>query len=95
MRDYEVTFIVHPELEEAAFEEVVERVQEQIHEGGGTVSMVDIWGKRKLAYPIRKKWEGQYVYLEAQMPPSYCVELERNLRFIEPIMRFLVVRTDD
>lgn len=95
MRDYEVTFIVHPDLDENAFTEILERVKGWISEGDGTVSNVDLWGKRKLAYPIRKKSEGQYVHLKTNMAPSFCTTLERNMRLTEPIMRFLVVRLDD
>lgn len=90
MRSYEVVFIVHPDLEEAAFKEIVDRVSGWITEDGGTVSKVDVWGKRELAYPIRKKTEGQYVLLETEMAPNFCVDLERNMRLTEPIMRFLV-----
>lgn len=91
MRDYEVVFIVHPDLEENSFNEIVERVQGWITDAGGSIAKVNLWGKRKLAYLIRKQKEGQYVLLEAQMPPTFCVELERNLRFLEPVMRFLIV----
>ena len=95
MRDYEVVFIVHPDLDESSFNEVVKRVTEWITEAdGGTVSKVDLWGKRELAYPISQKNEGQYVLLETQMAPSFCVTLERNMRYQESIMRFLVARVD-
>ncbi len=90
MRNYEVVFIVHPELEESAFKEVVERVSGWISEGGGSVSKLDIWGKKDLAYPIRKRTEGQYVLLDTQMEPAFCITLERNMRLTESIMRFLV-----
>ncbi len=95
MRNYEVTFIVHPDIDGNAFNEIVERVSEWITEAGGTVSKVDLWGKRKLAYPIRKKNEGQYVLIHSLMTPSFCTTLERNMRYTEPIMRFLVVREDE
>ena len=90
MRDYEVVFIVHPDLDENAFNEVINRVRSWITEGGGQIDKVDLWGKRKLAYPIRKQTEGQYVLMETKMPPTYGAQLERNLRFLEPVMRFLV-----
>lgn len=90
MREYEITFIVHPDLDDAALHEVVERVRGWITESGGQVIKVDLWGKRKLAYPIRKQNEGQYVLMKSHMKPSYCAELERNLRFQEPVLRFLI-----
>ncbi len=94
MRDYEVVFIVHPELDDNAFKDIVERVRGWITEAGGTVSKIDLWGKRKLAYAIRKQREGQYVLMRTQMPPAFSAQLERNLRFLEPVMRFLIVTVE-
>jgi small subunit ribosomal protein S6 len=91
MRDYEVVFVVHPDLEEASLNELVTKVQGWITEAGGAITKVDLWGRRKLAYEIRKQREGQYVLLSAQMPSRFTTELERNLRFLEPVMRFLIV----
>jgi small subunit ribosomal protein S6 len=94
MRDYEVVFIINPDLDETAFKELTERVSSWITDAGGTVSKVDFWGKRQLAYPIGKKTEGQYVLIESNMAPSFCLELERNLRLTEPIMRFLIANKE-
>jgi small subunit ribosomal protein S6 len=90
MRNYEVVFIVHPDLDDSAFTDVVDRVKGWITEADGKVSNVDLWGKRKLAYPVRKQNEGQYVLMKAQMIPSFCSELERNLRLLEPVLRYLI-----
>ena len=90
MRDYELVFIVHPDLDDNAFKDVVDKVQSWITEAGGSVSKVDLWGKRKLAYAIRKQKDGQYVLMKTQMEPTYTATLERNLRFLEPVMRFLI-----
>jgi small subunit ribosomal protein S6 len=94
MRDYELVFIVRSDLDDNAFKEVVERVRVWITEAGGTVSKIDLWGKRKLAYAIRKQREGQYVLIKTQMPPAFSAQLERNLRFLEPVMRFLITADD-
>jgi small subunit ribosomal protein S6 len=94
VREYELVFIVHPDLEEAAFKELVDRVQSWITDAGGSVSKVDIWGKRRLAYDIKKQHEGQYVLLRVQMKPEFSAELERNFRFLEPVMRFLITSVD-
>lgn len=94
MRNYELVFIVHPELEDSAFNEIVDRVQSWITDGGGKVLKVDIWGKRQLAYPIRKQTEGQYVLVQSQIEPSRCAELERNLNIQEPILRYLLTTTE-
>jgi small subunit ribosomal protein S6 len=92
MREYELMFIVHPDLEATAFEEVVDRIKEWITEEGGKVVKEDLWGKRKLAYPIQKKEEGQYVLLDTELPTSAVAVIERNLRFLEPVMRFLITQ---
>lgn len=94
MRDYEVVFIVHPDLDEPAFKEVVDRVAGWIGSDGGTVHKVDVWGKRSLAYPIRKKTEGLYVLVNASFSPDRATEIERNMRLTEPIMRFIVTSKD-
>jgi small subunit ribosomal protein S6 len=91
MNEYELVFIVHPDLDENAFNDVLEKVKGWITEAGGQVTKVDLWGKRKLAYPIRKQSEGQYVLLNTTMAPSTCSSLERNLRFQEPILRYMLV----
>ena len=94
MREYELVFIVHPDLDDTALKDVIEKVSGWITEAGGSVSKVDLWGKRKLAYSIRKQKEGQYVLLKSQMEPTFGATLERNLRFLEPVMRFLLVSVD-
>lgn len=94
MREYELALVVHPDLDDTAFKDVVEKVKGWITEGGGTVSKVDLWGKRKLAYAIHKQKEGQYVILKTEMPPTFSAQLERNLRFLEPVMRFLIMSVD-
>ena len=94
MREYELIFIVHPDLEETATNEVVERVQGWITEAGGKINKVDPWGKRKLAYPIRKQNEGQYFFLLVEMNPISVAEIERSLRFLEPVMRFLITAVE-
>ena len=90
MRAYELVFIVHPDLDESAFKELVDKVKGWITEDGGQVTKVDLWGKRKLAYPIRKQNEGQYVLMQTSYAPAFGVKLERNLRLTEPILRFLI-----
>lgn len=90
MREYELVFIIHPDLEENAVNDVVNRVQGWITEAGGKVNKTELWGKRKLAYPIRKQTQGHYVFMNIAMAPVFGAELERNLRLYEPVMRFLV-----
>jgi len=94
MRNYEVVFIVNPDLDETALNSLVERVKAWITDAGGTVAKVDLWGRRRMAYIIRKQREGQYVLVQAQLAPSFTAELERNLRFLEPVMRFLITAVE-
>jgi len=95
MRQYEVAYIVHPDQDETAFKETVDRVQGLIEAGGGKVTKSEVVGKKKLAYEIRKQREGQYVFLQAEMPPTYCAELERTLNLLEPVMRFMITQVEE
>ncbi len=90
MRSYEIVFIVNPDLDETAVNGLVDRVKGWITTVGGTIAKVDLWGKRRMAYTIRKQREGQYVLVQADFEPSFTAELERNLRFLEPVLRFLI-----
>ncbi|NLG99846.1 MAG: 30S ribosomal protein S6 [Chloroflexi bacterium] len=91
MRNYEVVLIIHPDLDETALNGILDRVQGWIKDSGGSVDKIDLWGKRRLAYSIRKQREGQYVFMEAQIAPSFTAELERNVRLLEPIMRYSII----
>lgn len=90
MRNYEVVVIFHPDLDETALNGMIEKVKGWITEAGGTIESTDLWGKRRMAYIIRKQREGQYVYIQAVMPPTFSNELDRNLRLTEPVMRYLI-----
>jgi small subunit ribosomal protein S6 len=94
MRNYEVAFIVHPDLDDNAFKEVLDRVQGWITDTGGKVLKVDLWGKKKLAYTIRKQTEGQYVILKMEIDPNVCSVLERNLKLAEPVLRYMITIDD-
>jgi small subunit ribosomal protein S6 len=91
MRKYELVCVIHPDLDETAFTGTLDKVKGWIGESGGSVDKVDVWGRRRLAYPIRKQREGQYVLLNVSLPPASTAELERNLRFLEPVIRHMLV----
>ena len=91
MREYEVVVIVQPDLDDTAFAEIVTRISGWIKDSGGEVSKTDVWGKRQLAYPIRKHTEGLYFLMNVKMAASFGVELDRNLRFLEPVIRYMLV----
>ncbi len=95
MREYELAVIIHPDLEENATNDVIERIQTWIKEADGSVDKIDRWGKRKLAYPIQKQKNGQYFFFNITIAPSFVAELERNLRFLEPVMRFMTTSLDE
>ena len=95
MRNYEVAFIAHPELDEASLSALVEKAKGWVSAVGGQVTQVDLWGRRRLAYTIHKQKEGQYVLMQAQMSAAASHDVERNLRLTEQVMRFQIIRTDD
>lgn len=94
MRNYELTCIIHPDLDETAFNDALDKIKSWISESDGKVEKVDLWGRRKMAYMIRKQLEGQYVLIHASMPASAITELDRKLRFLEPLMRHMFVLVD-
>ncbi len=90
MRKYELVCLIQPDLDEAAFNAVLDRVKGWVTESGGSVDKVDIWGKRRLAYTIRKQRESNYVLLNLSLQPTNTAGLEQNLRYTEPIMRHML-----
>ena len=90
MRNYELICIFQPELDETAFKGAVERVQSWVTEAGGSVDKTEIWGRRKLAYIIHKQTEGQYVLMNITLDPKAASDLERNIRFLETVLRHML-----
>ena len=95
MRDYELVIIVAPEIDEAATAEVVEKVKSWITEVGGSIESFEEWGRQKLAYLVRNNKEGQYYLFNLKLEPTTVVNLERNFRLQESIMRFLIINRED
>ncbi len=91
MREYELIIIFHPDLDENAMADLIKRISGWITDDGGEIAKIDTWGKRTLAYPIRKQTHGQYVLLHTKMSPTFGATLERNLGYLEPVMRYLIV----
>lgn len=94
MRNYELSFVIHPEVEQSDVTQAVDKVGQYVSAGGGEVTSVDVYGRRALAYPIRKQKEGTYVFLHAQLDPQAIQELERNLKLDEEILRYLLIRLE-
>lgn len=94
MRSYELVFIVNPELDEDDLTAVRERVESLIERNSGKVTKIEPWGLRRLAYPVQKQGEGQYVLMQLDIEAQGVAELERDLGLVEPILRHLIVRVD-
>ena len=90
MTNYEVMFIIDPTLEDAVKESTVEAVK-GIIAAQGEVGEVDVWGMRKLAYPIEKKNEGFYVVVEFKGNTDLPKELDRRLRISDDVMRHIII----
>lgn len=90
--DYELVMVVSPELSDEEFEAEVEGVSRFVTERGGSISEVERWGKRKLAYPIKHFGEGSYVLSRFKLKPEFGRELEASLRISEKVLRHLLVR---
>ena len=94
MHNYEVIFILQPDLDDTAITGIIEKVSGWITDAKGTIAKVERWGKRHMAYSIRKQREGYYVYVNAQLAAASMAELDRNLRFTEPVLRYLITNAD-
>lgn len=90
MRKYELVCVIQPDLDEAAFNGVLDRVKGWVTESGGSVDKVDVWGKRKMAYQIRKHREGNYVLFNLSLTPAAIAALEQNIRYTETVMRHIL-----
>ena len=94
MRIYEVMVIFDPDTEERTVQPTLDKHLKVITKGGGTVDNVDIWGRRRLAYEIRKKSEGIYAVINLTAEPQDVKELDRQFTINESIMRTKVIRPD-
>ena len=94
MREYEVMVIFDPDTEERTVQPTLDKHLKVITKGGGTVDNVDIWGRRRLAYEIRKKSEGIYAVINLTAEPRDLKELDRQFAINEAIMRTKVIRPD-
>lgn len=90
-REYETIYILRPDVDNATAEKVVRRASDVVKRLGGTLTKLDNWGKRRLAYPIKKKTRGIFVYLKYVGFGDLVAELERNLRLLDEVVRFQTV----
>lgn len=95
MRRYETIFITLPDLPSEEMDAIIERYSTLITSLNGIVVKVDIWGKRRLAYPIRKRQDGYYILVDFVGENEVRAEFERNLKFDENILRAQSVKLSD
>ena len=95
LHKYETIFVLSTKtLDDAAIEATTEKFKAAIAENGGTVESVDVWGKRRLAYPIHYETEGYYVLVNMEAPAALPAELNRIYGITDGVLRSIVVRKD-
>jgi small subunit ribosomal protein S6 len=95
MREYELTFIGKPDMDNTNLNVLVERVKGYIAAESGTVMKTDMWGMRHLTYPIRKYRDGHYVHMLVQLESAAVARVEARLRLTEELIRYLLVLSED
>ena len=95
MNKYEMTVIVSAKIEDEARNNTIEKVKEYITRFGGNVTNVDEVGKKRLAHEIQHQKEGSYYFIQFESDSSCPAEVEKMVRIMEDVMRFLCVRLDE
>lgn len=95
MRRYEVLYIVHPDLTDEETKAVADRYGELVTAQQGTLIKVEDWGRRKLAYEIRKQGKGTYILMDFYGPGTMIREIERNFKIDDKVLKYLTVKTRD
>lgn len=95
MRDYELVAIISPEADEEGVSKIVDKVSQSINSRGGVVEEIEKWGRRRLAYPIRKFMEADYVLTRFKLMPKSVKELEAEISDSGDILRYLVIKVGD
>jgi small subunit ribosomal protein S6 len=93
-RDYELGFILNPEVSEEQTSAILERIEKIVKNYDGQVVKVNQWGRRRLAYPIEHQRDGYYVFIDMILTPETVLELDRTLKVSEEVMRHLIKRRD-
>jgi small subunit ribosomal protein S6 len=95
LRDYELIVVLSPEVSDDNVEGSIERVQQSITSRGGEIVEVKPWGRRRLAYPIKRHMEGNYIESLVRLDPEQIASLEANLRISEDVIRHLIVKAGE
>jgi len=92
LRDYEMVMIISPEVPEEDLDAVIDKVSDLIVSKGGEMGQVDRWGKKKMAFPIERFKEGNYVLSKFKFEPGMTAELESDINISETILRHMLIR---
>jgi small subunit ribosomal protein S6 len=95
VRDYELMVVLTPELDDDGVTATTERVKSLVTARGGEVVDVQPWGRRRLAYPIKRLRDGYYAVAKLKLDPEAAEPLDRSLRLTEPVIRHMLVRLDE
>lgn len=87
MKSYDLVFVVRADLEQDAFKALVDRVTQRITDQGGTVEVVDTWGKRRMSFALKKNREGVFVHTRFSLDPAKVAEVRRAVNLIEEVLR--------
>lgn len=93
-RDYELGFILNPEVSEEQTRAILNRVEQIVATHGGQIMRVNQWGRKRLSYPIEHHRDGNYIFLDMILTPETVAELDRTLRVSEDVLRHLMKRRD-
>ncbi|HUY81662.1 MAG TPA: 30S ribosomal protein S6 [Acidobacteriaceae bacterium] len=94
-RFYEVMYIVRPDVEDEDVDKLIAGFEQTVTNGGGNVRSTEKWGRRKLAYTVRKFNDGNYILMTIDADGKLVAELERRMRVSEPVIKFITVRMDE
>ena len=95
LRDYEVVVVLNPEIGDDVVSASLDRLNEAVRNRGGEVVEVNHWGRRRLAYPIKRHFEGNYVVSQIKLEPGRVVDLEEGFRISEEVIRHLIIQTGE
>jgi len=94
MKDYELTVLIHPDLE-VDIDAPLAKVRDIIKTAGGTITIEDNWGKKKLSYAINKQDFAVYVYMQVALPPDALLKISNTFNITDEVLRYLLVTVDE
>jgi len=93
VKEYELTVLIHPDLE-ADLDAPLAKVRDIVTSAGGTITREDNWGKKKLAYPIKREEFAVYVYMDVELPADAPLKISNILNITDEVIRYLLVKVD-